>query len=219
MLSDLKPQKANSFDLGADYDLPGGGNAGIGLFYKDFSNYIVASSYIGAYQGSPGFFFTSYQNIASSHADGIELKFTKPLTFLPDPFDGIGIDGNYTFIDSAAQLRPGEKDVRLPQTSPENYNLGLYYDKGPIYVRAAASYVSTNLWGIGGDRSTDIFSQGRFRLDLGASYQLTDYLQVYFDAKNLTNTKLQFTQGSSPNNPIQREFYDSDYLGGVRVKF
>ena len=215
----LKPQKANSFDLGADYDLPGGGNAGIGLFYKDFSNYIVASTFFGTYQGQAGYQFTSYQNISSSHADGIELKFSKPLNFLPQPFDGLGIDGNYTFIDSSAQLRPGEKDVRLPQTSPENYNLGLYYDKGPIYARVAASYVSANLWGIGGSRDTDIFSQGRFRLDLGASYQLTDYLQVYFDAKNLTNTKLQFTQGSSPNNPIQREFYDSDYLGGVRVKF
>ncbi len=215
----LKPQKANDFDLGADYDLPGGGNAGVGLFYKDFSNYIVADTYFGTYQGQAGYLFTSYHNIASSRADGIEFKFSKPLTFLPQPFDGLGVDGNYTFVDSSAQLRPGEKDVRLPQTSPENYNLGLYYDKGPIYLRAAASYVSANLWGIGGDRTTDIFSQGRFRLDLGASYQLTDNLQVYFDAKNLTNTKLQFTQGSSPSNPIQREFYDSDYLGGVRLKF
>lgn len=215
----LKPQKANSFDVGADYDLPGGGEAGMGLFYKDFSNYIVASSYFGTYQGQAGYLFTSYQNIASSHADGVELKFSKPLTFLPEPFDGVGVDGNYTFIDSSAQLRPGEKDVRLPQTSPENYNLGLYYDKGPIYLRAAASYVSANLWGIGSSRETDIFSQGRFRLDVGASYQLSDNLQLYFDAKNLTNTKLQFTQGSSPNNPIQREFYDSDYLGGVRMKF
>lgn len=215
----LKPQTSNNIDLGIDADLPGGGTAGVGLFYKDFANYIAGRSFVAPYQGESGFTYTSYLNLASSRADGIELRFDRPLTFLPGPFDGLGIDGNYTFVDSSAQLRPGEKKVRLPQTSPENYNLGLYYDKGPFYARIAASYVSANLWAIGGDRTTDIFSQARFRMDLGASYQLTSYLQLYFDAKNLTNTKLQFTQGSSPDHPIQREFYDSDYLGGVRVKF
>jgi len=215
----LKPQTDNAVDLGADVDLPGGGTAGVGLFYKDFSNYIVTRSYFGSFQGQNGFFFSGYLNLPSTRADGIELRFDRPLNFLPHPFDGLGIDGNYTFVDSSAQIRPGEKKVRLPQTSPENYNLGLYYDKGPFYARIAASYVSANLWAIGGDRTTDIFSQGRFRMDLGVSYQLTSYLQAYFDAKDLTNTKLQFTQGSSPDHPIQREFYDSDYLGGVRVKF
>jgi hypothetical protein len=43
-------------------------------------------------------------------------------------------------------------------------------------------------------------------------------VQLFVEAKNLTNTKLVFTQSSDKRFPIQREFYDVDYLGGVRVK-
>lgn len=215
----LKPMTADAVDLGLDYDLPGGGTAGAGLFYKNFTNYIISRTYIGSYQGLAGYTFGSYLNLPAARADGVELQFRKPFTFLPAPFQGFGLEGNYTFIDSQTTLRPGEKKVRLPQTSPENGNLAFFYNEGPIDARIAASYVSSNLYSIGGDRSTDTFSNARFRLDAGAAYAINDHFQIYFDVKNLTNTKLQFNNGSSPDNPIQREFYDVSYYGGLRAKF
>jgi len=214
----LKPMTANSVDLGADYDLPGGGNAAVGLFYKSFDNYIVTTQYLGSYKGEPDFRFSSYQNINNSQAQGVEVTLFRPFTFLPKPWDGFGLDANYTYVDSSTTLRPGDKKEVMPQTSPENFNVGFFYDKRPINVRIGASYVSTSLWAIGGDRNGDIFSQARFRLDFGSAYQLTDTMQLYFNVKNLTNTKLEFTQGMSSANPIQREFYDETYYGGLRVK-
>ena len=94
----------------------------------------------------------------------------------------------------------------------------LYYDQGPLYLKLGASYVSANLWAVGGSSATDLYSQPRFRLDFGGSYNITEELQLYLDIKNLTNTKLEFTQTNDRNFPVQREFYDADYLLGIRVK-
>lgn len=216
----LKPMTADSFDFGASYDLPGGGVAGAGIFYKSFQNYIITTAYFAPYNGSAtNYFFTSYQNTPNSHAEGLELSFYKPFTFLPAPFDGFAFRGNYTFVQSDAVLRPGDKTERMPSTSPENVNFGLSYDKGPYGFELGGNYLSSNLFGVGSNRAQDIFSAARFRLDVGATYKLNDNVTLYFDAKNLTDTPLEFTQGTSSANPIQREFYDATYYGGVRVQF
>ena len=68
---------------------------------------------------------------------------------------------------------------------------------------------------MGGD-ATDLYSQPRLRLDFGGSYQITEEIQAYLDIKNITNTKLEFTQTNDRNFPVQREFYDADYLLGIR---
>ena len=51
---------------------------------------------------------------------------------------------------------PG-KHHELPQTSPFNYNAAIFYQGGPVYLKIAASYVSTNLWAVGSDASTDLY--------------------------------------------------------------
>ena len=62
-----------------------------------------------------------------------------------------------------------------------------------------------------------MFSQARFRLDFGGSYQITDDIQYYVDVKDITDTKLEFTQTADKNFPIQREFYGPTYTTGIRI--
>jgi outer membrane receptor protein involved in Fe transport len=160
--------------------------------------------------------FQSFQNIGSATAKGIELNFVQQFTFLPDFWNGFGVDGNFTYVATRGDIRTGEEHA-LPQTSPRNFNAEVFYDKGPLTLRLAASYVSTNLWQVGSDASQDLYSQARFRLDFGGSYKITDNVEWYVDVKNITNTKLEFTQTASPQYPVQREFYDTDFFFGVRA--
>ena len=218
---DLKPTLGHSIDLMASYYLPHGGVASVGLFYKSFSNYIIPTELSGV-TNAPGFAgqkvnLISFSNVGSAHAAGFELNYNQQFEFLPEPLNGFGIDGNLTYVESKGEIRPGERHA-LPQTSPFTYNAALFYNHGPVYVKLAAAYVSTNLWAVGGSPSTDLYSQPRFRLDLGASYQITGRVQAFMDIKNLTNTHLEFTQTKSKNFPVQNEFYDADYTLGVRVK-
>ncbi|HEY2444946.1 MAG TPA: TonB-dependent receptor [Rhizomicrobium sp.] len=221
----VKATTANNFDLTAEYYLPDGGIASAGLFYKAFDNYIVPT--IAHVPGSdfPPYFspnqiveLDSFANIGAATAEGVEAQYVQQFKFLPDPFDGFGFDGNVTYVSSRGQIRLGEFHT-LPQTSPFNYNAALFYEKGPYELRLAASYVSTNLWAVGGDPGTDLYSQSRLRADFGGSYAITDNIAYYVDVKNITNTKLEFTQTSDTHFPVQREFYGMDFLTGVRVQF
>ena len=161
---------------------------------------------------------TTFQNIGSAHVYGVEFQYDQHFDFLPGVFSGLGFEGNLTWLASKGQIRPGETGT-LPQTSPFTANAAALYDKGRIHLKLAASYVSRNLWVVGGDTTTDQYSQPRLRLDFGSSYDVNDHVQVYFDVKNITNTHLEFTYTKSKDFPIQNEFYDSDFLFGVRVKF
>jgi len=125
-----------------------------------------------------------------------------------------------TFVDSSGLVHQGDSSrSRLPQTSLFNFNAGLFYERGPVSARVAASYVSKNLWAIGDDPSTDLYSQPRLRVDVSASYQINKHVELFVEGKNMTNTKLEFTQTSDKRYPVQREFYDRDVLGGVRFSF
>ncbi|PYQ01815.1 MAG: hypothetical protein DMF82_18300, partial [Acidobacteria bacterium] len=61
-------------------------------------------------------------------------------TVLPGFLSGFGILANYTYTDSRATV-PGRSDnPRLLRTTPNEFNLGLTYDRGPFSARAAVTY-------------------------------------------------------------------------------
>lgn len=213
----VKATTGTSVDLTLERYMPGGGLAYGGLFYKYFNNYIIPTVSVVNNNSGGQTTTNSFAGIGQAFAEGVELNYIQQLAFLPEPMDGLGVDGNLTYIYARGEIRPGQRHT-LPQTSPFNYNAELFYEKGPVGIRLAASYVSTNLFAVGGDPTQDVYSQPRFRLDLGSTYDVTDNLQFYFQVKNLTNTLLEFTQTRSTYFPIQREFYGPTYFAGVRVQ-
>ena len=67
--------------------MPNHGIVSIGLFYKAFSNYIIATD-TGNDTNVPGFVgtpvdLTSYSNVGSAHAAGIELSYDQQFTSCP----------------------------------------------------------------------------------------------------------------------------------------
>jgi outer membrane receptor protein involved in Fe transport len=64
-----------------------------------------------------------------------------------------------------------------------------------------------------------MWSQERLSVDFGSQYQVTAPLSAYFNAKNLTNTALKFTEGSGADRVIQCEFYGITLQAGATYKF
>ena len=88
-----------------------------------------------------------FNESASASLEGVELAIQKYATFLPAPFNGFGIDANYTFINSdqpGAQAFDtlGRAISGLPVTgiSRNNINAQLLFDKGPLSARLAYSW-------------------------------------------------------------------------------
>jgi len=65
----------------------------------------------------------------------------------------------------------------------------------------------------------DAWTQERLSVDFGSQFKISEPLSVYFNAKNLTNTALKFTEGPGENRIIQREFYGVTLQVGGNYKF
>ena len=235
----LSPEYADAFDLFWEYYLPRGGKISAGGFDKEFSTFIFQNTLnavygsaalpvsTGAALGIPASLVgtivpvSTYSNSGPSRVYGIEGEYTQQFLFLTPPFDGLGIDSNLTYNQSSATIiRNGIREtIQQTQTSPWNANVSVFYEKNPVTFRLAANYVSKDLYALGSSKQTDTYVQPRFRLDLGTAYQVTKNTQIYFDAHNLTDQALKYTETASVSRPIQREFYGVDVQGGVRVTY
>lgn len=221
----LKPTTGNNFDLDLEYYLPHGGIIQIGVFDKEFRNYIfsnvltnVDNPVFGGVKGD----YVTYVN-ESAYARGIELAYQQKLTFLPGLLGGLGVEGNLTlvkshFLEYSAATNGTDQYASLPGTSNVTWNLAGSYERGPVSLRLAAQYVSASLFAFGGDRSTDNIQAARTTMDLTGSYRFGRGYELYFSAKNLLNTPLRYNFGDS-SRPQQIEYYGITYEGGVRLKF
>lgn len=216
----LKPMYSNNFDASLEYYLPNNGIISIGAFDKEIKNFVVTRvNRVNGYQGLTGTFnVQTYENVSGAYARGLEVNLVDKFTWLPGMLNGLGFNGNLTYADSSVNLRAGEGSVAMPGTIGWSWNAALFYEKGPVKLRLSSQFESTVLFGVGGDRSTDVFQDGRTTLDATASYQLMPHVEIYANAKNLTNAPLRFYEGT-PNRPIQREFYDATLEGGVKIDF
>ncbi|GAA4780600.1 TonB-dependent receptor [Stakelama sediminis] len=225
---DLQPTIGHNFDAAAEYYTPGGGVLSATFFYDQLSNYIIPTIQRGATSplfpaGQTGE-IDGFQDIGSAHVYGAELQLRQQFLFLPSWWSGFGFDGNITLLHSHGAIHQDPNTLAfsygtLPQTSNFAYNATLFYEKGPVDAHLSGSYVSKNIFGVGDNAATDIYSQPRFRLDADVAYAFSKQLSVFVSAKNITNTKLAFTQSSDPRYPIQREYYQTDYMAGIKFNF
>ena len=215
----LKPTTDNAFDAQLEYYLPNSGILSIGVFDKEFDNYVLQRVRRSVDYLSNGdlYTITTFSNVRNSYARGIEAQYVQKFTMLPGLLSGLGFTGNVTYVDSRIEIRPGEYS-RLPGTSQLTWNVGGFYEAHGLQVRISAQNVEASIFGVGGAKGLDVFQDDKMQVDLTASYQVNRYANVYFNAKNLTNGPLRYYEGFK-NRPIQREFYDVSYEAGVRFHF
>jgi len=225
----LKPTKARSYDLLFEHFLGSIGVIAAGGFYKDLTDPIYPGSasiiHGGIYDG-----FTKIQpvNGPSAKIYGAEVAWQEHLHSLPGLLSGLGINANYTYTNSKATFDPSTGrtgTARLQRTTPNEFNLGLTYDMGPLAVRAAATYNAATIFvyqftdgapgGLRGPHG-DTYLYPHTQIDAQASYALRNGLEVVVSGLNLNNEVFGFYNGS-PHWNIQREFYGRTYSLGLRL--
>ena len=224
----LKPTTGNNFDLDVEYYMPNGGIIQAGVFDKEFENYIFRAATLNVadpiFLGQKGDFFTFFNE--SGYARGIELAYHQKFTMLPEPFAGMGVDANITWVDSrfkeydATVSANGKNQFgSLPGTSHVTWNLAGFYEDHGLAMRLSTEYVGQSLFGLSGnDKSGDTIQDRKLNMDFTSSYQFTRNWTGYFNVKNLLDTPLRYYQGDR-SHPIQREIYGQTYEAGVRAKF
>ncbi|MDB5776534.1 MAG: TonB-dependent receptor [Herbaspirillum sp.] len=220
----LKPTLSDNFDLSFEHYLEHAGIVSFGVFDKAMTDYVIGNVSFqnlpntGPYAGLPGNTeVISFTNAASARARGFELNYEQRYSFLPSILSGLGTSFNWTYVDSSVMIRPGET-TKLPSTSRNSYNAAVFWERGGLDLRLATYYTSRNLLGVGATGSQDIYSEARFSADFGASYQVAKNYGLFLTVKNLTNTPMKFTEGTS-DRVIQRETYGKTVEAGATFNF
>ena len=209
--SELEATQANNFDLMAEKYI---GNTGIisgGLFYKSIDNWIYTYSTDGyTYAGNTDYEFTQKRNGKSASVFGVELAIQKEL------IDNLNVAANYTFTDSETDSVDGRNDVPLAGAVENMYNVSLAYETDKFFVRASYNYAGEQLDELGGATWEDRYYDEQKFLDLNASYNLTDKIRLFAEAKNLTNQPLRYYQGSKEKT-MQLEYYQMSWNLGLKI--
>jgi len=226
-----KPEKAYGVDAYFEWYIQPQGYISVGVFYKRIEDVLFdeTRTFNSDALDSGGvdrsqYLFTTIGNGGKGHIFGAEIAvqtqlepYTEDLG-LPDWMGGFGLSTNFTFNDSSATTPDGDK-VPLPGTSDIVYNLGVYYEKYGLSVRANYQKRTDWLDGLGSVADGgDFYWTTDDELDVSARYAITPNVEVYFDASNLLNQPgrrfvrdRQFT--------IEWERFGRRYTGGVRVTF
>jgi TonB-dependent receptor len=235
--SNLKPTKANNFDLLIEHFFQPLGILQAGFFYKRLSNPIYATTtVIPAGQPNAGFFLNQSINGPNAHIAGFEAAWEQRFSFLPSFLNGFGVAANYSYTTSQATFPSGFNGSRIDQPrlqrqAPNNWNAGLTYDKARFSMRFAVSHNDTSIFqyayqhvdaatdkdpffGLKGP-SGDIYLYAHTQFDIQGSYRIAKGLHFQISGLNLTNEVFGFYQGSGLY-PIQREFYKPTVSFGVR---
>jgi TonB-dependent receptor len=233
----LKPTKANNYDILIEHFFQPLGILQGGYFYKQLSDPIYpTASTIPAGQPNAGLRLLQSINGPSAHIQGIEVSWEQRFSFLPGLLSGFGVSANYSYTQSGVTF-PSTFDggridnAPLSRQAPNTWNAGFTYDKARFSMRFAASHNDANiqfynyshvdaatdrdpilgLKGPGGD----VYFYAHTQFDIQGSYRIAKGFRFEASGLNLSNEAFGFYQGSTIY-PIQREFYKPTVSFGFR---
>jgi TonB-dependent receptor len=240
---DLKPTHANNYDILYEQYLKPLGLLQAGFFYKQLSDPIyegvrtfIDSTVAQQFNIGPqyiGWDLVRPVNGASARLYGFEIAYQQHLTFLPHGLGGIGISANYSYTNSQTDGIPNRSDrPPLQRQAPNTWNISPTYDRGRLSARLGLSYNGANIFqynytnlnsdgtpnpqplGLKGPNG-DVYLYSHLQVDAQGAFRMYRGLELIVSGLNLTNEVFGFYQGS-PQYPIQREYYKTSYMFGLR---
>ncbi|HVS54590.1 MAG TPA: TonB-dependent receptor [Opitutaceae bacterium] len=216
----LSPIRSTNYDLALEYYPSKSSQMSVAGFYRTIDGYIqnYASQEI---IGGNSYSITRPRSTHNGYLEGVETGYQQFMEFLPDPFKGLGVQLNYTYIKGETESPLTLQKTPLAQVSKSNYNAVLIYEQGPFSSRLAYNWRgrfidSFNQPGI---QPTTVWVQSNDRLDFSASYEIAKNLTVTFDATNLLGHKYHDNFGNLTMFSRDVRNYDKTYGVGVRYRY
>ncbi len=169
------------------------------------------------------------ENASSGTITGVELTAQIPFTFLPQPFDGFGVDANVTLIDSSIDLtgtnllkfQPDREGLDMPFFRQPDWigNVSLWYQKGRLSGRIAVRFQDSQ-WDEAEDSALlDAWSAEQTFWDAQIAYRFNDNWTFYANLQNLTNETDDRWTGNVPSRLADREDFGATYRFGLRWNY
>jgi carboxypeptidase family protein/TonB-dependent receptor-like protein len=200
----LQMSELKNYDLRADWTPVEGSLLSASWFWKSVEGPI---EYV---QRFAGFDYTTAVNYPRGMLEGYELEARQGLGRFWDPLEGLAVGANGTWIESQVTLSKEDQDqlsdpaIKAPMThrdmtnAPDHlYNLYATYDFAPTETQFALFYTVQGdalLAGAGvaaGHFVPSVYGKEYDTLNLSVIQKLGKYTKLQFQAKNLTNSKIE----------------------------
>jgi iron complex outermembrane recepter protein len=211
----LKPTMADQLDLTYEWYFSDSGSFTAALFYKKFKDYVVNSSYVENYTNNGvtrPVTITSPVNAQGASLRGFELAYQTFFDRLPEPWNGLGIQTNVTYVDNEGVSNSGLSsvsgsggtqqdplitftDLPLEGFSKTTYNLVLMFEQQKYSARLAWNWrddylisqsdccIKLPIW-------QDAYGQ----LDASVHFKPSGSWDVFLDAQNLLQAETVLRQ-------------------------
>ena len=217
----LEPITATQFDLSYEWYFAETGSLTLSYFYKDLEDYWIGSAgnpgddvVAGGVAGVETFtnngttIDVSRRSIVnageSASLNGFEIAYQQFYDMLPAPFDGFGVQANYTYIDAqgigdldnTGQGRFARDATAFERVSEHQYNLVGLYEKGPYQARLAWNWRDEFLLT---KRDVifpfaSIYQEPTGQLDASFFYDINENFKIGVQGVNLLNDITETTQ-------------------------
>lgn len=209
----LEPMESVQYDLALEWYFSESSSLTGTVFYKDLSNFFVTGAEDVEFTNN-GVTKTARVQRSLNQGDGtmqgLELSYTHLFDFLPAPFDALGIQANYTYIDakgvpnsnldaSSVDGRPATNTnntdiafdtLPLEGQSKHTANLVLTYENDMVSGRIAYNWRSDYLLTARDviQPHYPIWNEAAGFMDASVFYNLTDNVKIGLQGVNLLDT-------------------------------
>ncbi|MGD8174875.1 TonB-dependent receptor [Marinimicrobium sp. ARAG 43.8] len=220
----LQPMESIQWDASLEWYFAPVGSVTASLFYKDLKNFFIEGAlprtFTNPHTGvTQSVEFTTTRNGEKGSLQGVELAYQQFYDMLPEPWNGFGIQANYTFIESegipnfSSNTDPvtdpeGDDPQETPQVGLEPVDLSMLeglplrgqskhtanfvvmYEKGDWAARLAYNWRSKYLVTTRDVISGQpIWNDDAGFLDGSVFYNVNDSITIGLQATNLANTQ------------------------------
>lgn len=242
----LKPVEADNFDLTAEWYFSSVGQLTVSGFYKRLKNVVTNNTQRIQLSNNGQTFdavYTKPDNASQAGTiKGVEVAYQQTFNFLPGPLKGLGLQANYTYIESSgvpqSTLSETDPDVGagrvttvkleslpLQGLSKHQVNITPFFDYGPLSLRATYSWRSDFLLTIRDVivPNDPIINKATGQLDASIFYSFSPNVKIGMQASNLLNevvrTTAVVTGIDGKNTEVPRGWYMNDRRFAAIMRF
>lgn len=195
----LDPFTSNNVDVGVEWYFNNEALVALNYFYKDIETFITSSSeerlvdpaylpFIDADAQYDPLLALDPRTVPYTHnipvngegtvVEGFEVIYQQPLSFLPAPFDGLGVVGNFTHVTA------GE----ITGLSENSYNATVYYEKEEYGIRVSLNNRDDYITSYSGSNgNAEEGTTGPTHVDMSAFYNFNENITFTLEVINLTD--------------------------------
>jgi len=228
----LDPEESIGVDASLEWYFAPASLLSVGAYYRSIDNVIYpGSSTVDGSIYAPGLIdpgtdttFNSFFNGEDGSLTGLEINFLGSAEdWLPEPFDGLGVSGNLTLVDSEFTAPTlNNQTFSLPGTSETIYNASIFYEKFGVSARLNYQYRDDWLSTTENDSLTEFWAETE-RLDASIRYTLPQ--EVYganvtfaLNGNNLSDERdVRFINTRAT--PNQVEGFGRRWVASVRIDY